>query len=126
MNITKWQTRHLLLLTLSLFLGPIARAADTAPINQTYYDQQHWSVFGYYGKTSSQVVGHVLTGHIKPTGEVITSLEASYLLPPNNPFRYFFHPIVDNVELAMNVSRRTGGDNPQAITEFVPYVYFAG
>ncbi len=105
-------------------LPPVAETRLTPDLTgQDLYDKYPYSLLYYYGKTVNGALVGTVVGNFKPWPEHIQSLEFAYTLPPDNPFRKGFSPIVSVFQVAANITVRNG-DNQPTIYEFDPYVIF--
>lgn len=105
-------------------LKPISVSGLTPALTgQDLYDKYPYSLLYYYGKTVNGAFVGTVVGNFKPWPEHIQSLEFAYTLPPDNPFRKGFSPIVSVFQVAANVTVRNGNNQP-TIYEFDPYVIF--
>lgn len=90
---------------------------------QKLYDQYPWAVMYYYGVTGHDALGSILIGDFHRWPEHIQSLELSHTLSEQNFLRRLVSPLVGVVQLAGNVTLRTGS-NENTIYEFDPYLAF--
>lgn len=92
-------------------------------LGQGLYDQYHYSLLYYYGKTVNGALVGTAIGNFKPWPEHIQTLEFAYTLQQDNIVRQFFNPLVGVVQIAGNVGVRQG-ENEHTIYEFDPYIMF--
>lgn len=101
----------------------VMSATRTTDPGETLYDQHRWSVMYYYGIAAKDPLTRILRGTFHRWPEHLHSVELAYTLNEENSLRAFFHPIVDVVQVAGNVSLRIGS-NQALIKEFEPYLIF--
>ncbi len=93
------------------------------PQGQKLYDRYPWAATYYYGVTGSDPLVRIFETEFHRWPEHIQSLELAHTLDESNPFRHFFSPLVGVVQVASDVTMRTGRNEP-SIYEFDPYVAF--
>lgn len=123
--------RQLLTLLLGFYplvaLGEGVTRLPTSPMSQnqpSLYDRYPWSLMYYYGMTFDNPLVDVMTlHHLHRWPENIQSLELAYTLDEKNFLRRFLNPLVDVVQIAGNITIRSG-KNESTIYEFDPYLLF--
>jgi hypothetical protein len=113
------------LIVLSLLFPLKVMSGVTTPIetDQGVYDQRPWSILYYYGITGSNPLFRILSGTFHRFPEHIQTIEIAHTLNIDNPLRQLVHPLVGVVQLAGNITMRTGSNEP-TITELNPYLMF--
>jgi len=92
-------------------------------INSKLYDQYRFAATYYYGITCEDKLLRITQFGIHRWPEHIQSFEFSHTLSIDNFLRRRVNPIVDIVQLAGNVTSRTGS-HEATIYEFDPYLAF--
>lgn len=95
----------------------------SAPSDQKLYEQYPWAATYYYGITGSDALARMFEGEFHRWPEHVQSLELSHTLDQNNVLRRLVSPLVGVVQLAGNVTLRSGSNQPR-IYEFDPYLAF--
>lgn len=111
-----------LFFSISTFAGTPA-APENKPVfslGSELYDQYPWAALYYYGITGSDALGAMFEGDFHRWPEHIQSIELTHTLDKTNWFRSLVHPITDVVQIAANLTVRTGS-NQHTIYEVNPY-----
>lgn len=90
---------------------------------QLLYDQYPQAFLYYYGITASDPLARIVKGEFHRWPEHGHSFELAHTLSPNNWLRSLVSPLVGVVQLAGNVTIRSGS-NESTIYEFDPYLSF--
>jgi|WetSurMetagenome_2_1015567.scaffolds.fasta_scaffold327453_2 hypothetical protein len=109
--------------TTSADLAKLNTAPLVYPPGQKLYDRYPWSATYYYGITGHDALGSLFVGGFHRWPEHIQSLELSRTLDEQNFLRRLVSPLVGVVQLAGNVTLRTGSKE-NTIYEFDPYLAF--
>lgn len=117
---------YLLALLLGLPITPALAdsiSQDFSVKNNPIDPDPRWGMFVYHSLMTDNNIGPVLTvQNIHFEHGSLNSIDLSYQLPPENPLRRFFQPLVSTVEVAGNISQRH--DPNGLIYEFDPYLNF--
>jgi len=105
-----------------IFLGLLWCGHSFASEQQA--EKYPWSVLLYTGVTAKQQLGTLFRGKYNSAGETLYTVEGAYILDQNNWFRKLVHPIVDTVQLAVNLTKRDADCDPEAIYEYNGYIIF--
>jgi hypothetical protein len=122
------QKKKLLLISLLSIVSTLAFSSKTAmpeasPLGQDLYDRHPYALLYYYGWTVSDPLWRIFTGETHRWPEHIQSAELAKTLDKDNFLRKLVSPIVGVVQLAGDLTLRTG-KNEKTIYEFDPYLSF--
>lgn len=83
---------------------------------------RQWSFLFYGGVTATQSLHDLIRFNFDSAGEEVYSAELAYALSQENAVSKFFHPLLDQIQFAVNVAERYDDEASYPVTEFDAYL----